>query len=452
MSFAGLLKRGVQRLRSVGVRRFSSFLADRYIRPVAEQYIFGHRERSYRLGDRFQVSIPVFTRQELANVVNDLRLLGAETGGMGDIDAYLVVLKSDNGGSIDIPDLGFPIHVDEVETPRLVLSLVLWTGNIYIPGYADTARSDELKETLRRLGTGAMTSKAELVDAYHNRRRLELKGSGIHTRFLYKNLRENLDGPHYGFREDIDLDIVKELPRKFKYFAQNCEINFLPIRDLNKYPGRVSRQYVVGEMYQNPYFMTDSVLDVGCDIRGISEFVGPNTKYVGADIQGLGDYQIDLDNEELPFDSREFDTVLCFEVLEHLNKIHQCFDKMLDITDKYFIGSLFVESGVWKGKSVSRFGDPLGNMYLPIAPIFDRHEWVFSITDALDFIYYRAKRSGFRIVRLDIFYDDARLKLMQLSRLKRAFRRGSVGYLAKEVLMVAFVIERISSDQLETSA
>ncbi|RME65650.1 MAG: class I SAM-dependent methyltransferase [Alphaproteobacteria bacterium] len=409
-------------------------LVEKYVQPFTDNVLLPWKDRDYEIGRILKLSIPAFSPTEATRVFADLQALA--DAGAKDLDVHVVITEGQ-----PVPDLPFAVQVTKVETPRLVLSLVLWFGHIYLPPYLNPERAQELKSTLDKLGIAPIRSRDELLALYRNRNIFRLRGKARHTRFLYANLRNNIDGTHYGFREAIDLDIVRELPAKFDYFNRHCTLNFVPIRDLNRYPGRVSRQYVVGQMYQEPYFQTGSVLDIGCDIRGVSEYV--DGKYIGVDIQGLGDYQLDLDKDEMPFADRSFATVLCFEVLEHLNKIHESFDKMLKIADKYFIGSLFIESGVWGGKSISRYGDPLGNMHLPLAPIFDRHEWIFSVTDALDFIYYRARRAGFVVVRLDIFYDDAKPMLAQLARLKRAFRRGDVAFLARHVMMVGFVLERM---------
>jgi SAM-dependent methyltransferase len=419
-------------------------MSDRYVRPLLEQSLLSSRERVYEIGEVFKFTVPVFHFSELEFATADLREVAKASSTRGNVEATIVMLRDTGGREIEVPDLGFPVYVDYVDTPRLVLSLTLWIGNIYLPSYLDRDRADELRETLNKLGMKPFSTLDELLSSYRNRVITRLVGAGRHTRYLYSKLRDNLDGAHYGFREPIDLEIVKELPKKFEYITEKSELNFIPIRNLSKYPGRVSRQYVVGDLYGKPYFEGGSVLDVGCDIRGISERIGEATKYVGVDIQGLGDYLLDLDKEDLPFEPRSFDTVVCFEVLEHLNRIHALFDQMLEISDSYFVGSLYIESGNLKGRSINHYGDPLGNMNLPIAPVFDRHEWIFSITDALDFIYYRARKKGFKIVRTDFYYDDLRPQLMQLARLRRAVRRGDVRYLSKEILMIGFVLARDS--------
>jgi hypothetical protein len=416
-------------------------IAQRYWDPVAAHVIFGGRTQQFTVGQDFPLSVPAFSEEELRRIYADLQAL-AGTGSIPDTEVRIGVLTSQKALP-DPPSLkGITIQVRALDTPRLVLGYVLWSGNVYVPEYLSAEPAAELLKTLTALGVEPLRSVDAIVKRIGARMQVSIKGPARLSRPLYRALSDRLGGAHYGYREPLDAGIIAELPGKYEYFARHCEINFVPIKDLTRYPGRVSRQYAVGEMYRTPYLNGQSVLDVGCDIRGISERVGPSTKYVGVDMQGLADVSIDLDTQRLPFPPRSFETVLCFEVLEHLNKIHQAFDDMLSVAERYFVGSLYVESGMYGGRSISHFGEALGNMQLPIAPVYDRHEWIFNVSDALDFIYYRARKSGFRVVRLDVFYDDARLIPFQVPRLRRAMRTGNGRFLSRAVQMIGFVVER----------
>jgi hypothetical protein len=444
VSVLGLVQRTAQRLRTDGPRRLGRLIAHRYWDPVAANLLFAGRMREFTVGEEFPLSIPAFNEEELRRIYADLQSL-AQTGSIPkSIEVRIGVLTSEKALPPPPSLKSFSIQVVALDTSKLVLGYVLWSGNVYVPEYLCAEPAAELAKTLSRLGVEPLHSLDAIVERIGSRMQLNIKGPARTSRALYRALTDRLGGAHYGYREPLDVGIIAELPGKYEYFAEHCEINFVPIRNLTRYPGRVSRQYAVGEMYRAPYLNGKSVLDVGCDIRGISERVGSSTRYVGVDMQGLADVCIDLDSQRLPFPPRSFETVLCFEVLEHLNKIHQAFDDMLSISDRFFVGSLFVESGIYGGRSVTRFGEALGNMQLPIAPVYDRHEWIFNASDALDFIYYRAKKAGFRIVRLDIFYDDARLIPFQVLRLRRAMRIGNSGFLSKAVQMIGFVVERQS--------
>ncbi len=52
-------------------------------------------------------------------------------------------------------------------------------------------------------------------------------------------------------------------------------------------------------------------------------------KYVGVDIIGDPDIMINLERDKLKiFDDNNFHTVICTEVLEHLDHIHEVFDEL----------------------------------------------------------------------------------------------------------------------------
>ncbi|MFH1144533.1 MAG: methyltransferase domain-containing protein [Candidatus Eisenbacteria bacterium] len=61
------------------------------------------------------------------------------------------------------------------------------------------------------------------------------------------------------------------------------------------------------------------------DILGVAS-------YVGVDIAGRPDIELNLEKaERLPFDDDAFDTVLCADVLEHLDNLHAIFDELVRV-------------------------------------------------------------------------------------------------------------------------
>ncbi|GAG42554.1 unnamed protein product, partial [marine sediment metagenome] len=57
----------------------------------------------------------------------------------------------------------------------------------------------------------------------------------------------------------------------------------------------------------------------------------------GASYWGIGlgehlDQQVNLEKEKIPFPENSFDCVLCLDVLEHLEHIHQVFDELCRVT------------------------------------------------------------------------------------------------------------------------
>jgi hypothetical protein len=92
--------------------------------------------------------------------------------------------------------------------------------------------------------------------------------------------------------------------------------------------------------------------------------------------------------------------------------------------------------------------DALGGTFTfgtPIAPVFDRHQWMGSVADNLDFVYYRCERNGFSIRRIDLFYIPKRGGANQEAAVLSSFRKGRIADLNRRVGLTMFVLERKSS-------
>ena len=122
---------------------------------------------------------------------------------------------------------------------------------------------------------------------------------------------------------------------------------------------------------------------------------------------GLGghpDQQVDLDKEGIPFPDSSFDCVLCLDVLEHLEHIHQVFDECCRVARHHLIVSLPNPLGVAYGRL--RFGDYRPGQFtkfygLPLEAPADRHRWFFSYGEAEKFICYRAGLNGMRVLQME---------------------------------------------------
>ncbi len=101
------------------------------------------------------------------------------------------------------------------------------------------------------------------------------------------------------------------------------------------------------------------------------------------------DRYVDLERDKLPFPDNSFDCVLCLDVLEHIENIHEIFDELCRVTCRYVIVSL---PNPWADfYNMLRFGDydvdrPLKFYGLPLEPPEDRHKWFFSNEEAEKFI------------------------------------------------------------------
>ena len=142
-------------------------------------------------------------------------------------------------------------------------------------------------------------------------------------------------------------------------------------------------------------FLQGGILDVGCGDAHLTELVG--SEYIGIDIAGKPDVVFDLEQGKLPFGDNSFTCVVCTDVLEHLEKIHDMFFELVRVAKKYVIISLpnnwnpFIKE-ILKGESDSKFYG------LPVEKPKDRHKWFFNYEEAENFIYRMAEKSGMNVV------------------------------------------------------
>jgi SAM-dependent methyltransferase len=179
------------------------------------------------------------------------------------------------------------------------------------------------------------------------------------------------------------------------------------------YNNREERSRWLVERFHKEFESTESVLDLGCYNSDLKLFLSQTIKYTGVDIIGKPDLIINLDKiEKLPFDDESFDTVVCADVLEHLENLHLIFDEACRVTKKFVIITLpnpFSELiGFFRGKKYSRTKDKrmLHGKYskfygLPLEKPEDRHRWFFSFDEAEEFIEYRSSKNGMRISSIE---------------------------------------------------
>jgi hypothetical protein len=152
--------------------------------------------------------------------------------------------------------------------------------------------------------------------------------------------------------------------------------------------------------------LTGRILDVGADQCFLKRHLPEDVEYVGI---GLGDspdiVKVDLEKEKIPYPDNSFDCVLCLDVLEHLDNIHETFDELCRVSKKWVIISLpnpwavfmsCLQHGKYQpDRSMKFYG-------LRCEPEPDRHKWFFSSSEAKEFVEYRASKNKMELYDLYI--------------------------------------------------
>lgn len=167
-----------------------------------------------------------------------------------------------------------------------------------------------------------------------------------------------------------------------------------------RYTDRLSKARYIAEKYSP--ILGGRVLDVGCDVRQLAGRLRAGAAYTGVDQNPAADVVLDLDSGVLPFDDRVFDTVVCADVLEHLERLHAVFDELCRVSADRVIVSLPNPYRAFVLAAVEGNLDPLKHYGLPLEPPRDRHRWFFGAEEAEAFIRHRAGRNGFEVEQLDV--------------------------------------------------
>jgi hypothetical protein len=158
---------------------------------------------------------------------------------------------------------------------------------------------------------------------------------------------------------------------------------------------REERMRVAARLFA-PY-LQGSVLDVGCDKRQIQEYLAPSTRYFGIDLWGAPTARANLEMG-LPVADSAVETVVCFDVLEHLEHCHAVFDELCRVAAKWVIVGLpNVANLKFRLAFLRRGRFPTGKYGLPSERPEDRHRWLFSLSEARHFVASRGARSGLRL-------------------------------------------------------
>ncbi len=147
-----------------------------------------------------------------------------------------------------------------------------------------------------------------------------------------------------------------------------------------------------------PEIFSGSVLDLGSDAGVIKKSL-PFAQVTSVDITEKADIHLNLDAcASLPFSNQEFETVICLDVLEHLENLHRVFDEAARVCGKWLLVSL-PNSWHLARLRIARGRGEIAHYGLPLSPPEDRHRWFFNYEEALAF--FRASEGlEFKIVRV----------------------------------------------------
>lgn len=162
------------------------------------------------------------------------------------------------------------------------------------------------------------------------------------------------------------------------------------------YWGREEKARHVARRYSK--YLHTSLLDVGCDRKQLYEAIGrQDLRYIGIDLSDEADYSVNLEDSAIPMEDGGVDTVVCLDVLEHLDQIREAFAELVRCAGRYLIVSLpnnwfGVYDHMLRGDGIPRFYG-LPEEYPP-----DRHRWYFNFDDADHFLQCCAEKHGLKIV------------------------------------------------------
>lgn len=167
------------------------------------------------------------------------------------------------------------------------------------------------------------------------------------------------------------------------------------------YHDRETKQQYVALKYEK--ILKGTVLDVGADEGYIRKYLPESVNYVGIGMGGKNEdiVKVDLETERIPYPDKYFDCVMCLDVLEHLENIHDVFDELCRVSKQWVLISLpnayndivnYLSNGKYMGREYNTkyYG-------LPEKPVADRHKWFFSSFEAANFVKYRAGVMKFEI-------------------------------------------------------
>jgi SAM-dependent methyltransferase len=159
---------------------------------------------------------------------------------------------------------------------------------------------------------------------------------------------------------------------------------------------RESRYKTILAAYPDGF--SGSVLDLGCDVRHLERLARP-ARYVGVGLEPGSTLVHNLESTPYPFDDASFETVVCLDVLEHLEEMHAATAEIFRIASKRVVLTLpnaidhilaaYLFRRRYRKEQWTKFYS------LTAEPPADRHRWFFSEEEADRFLLAQAAKRGF---------------------------------------------------------
>lgn len=170
---------------------------------------------------------------------------------------------------------------------------------------------------------------------------------------------------------------------------------------------RPDRNRFCAELIRNKNF-SGPILNVG---SGGEEFLKKSlTDHEITDIDVFGNVDIRFNFETdlpLPFKDNSYSTVVCLDVLEHVDNFHALFFELTRVANGHIIislpncSALYFQNIILNRQLYSDKRDQFGKYEkfygLPYQRPEDRHKWFFCFDEALDFFQHHAENKGYVI-------------------------------------------------------
>jgi SAM-dependent methyltransferase len=205
-------------------------------------------------------------------------------------------------------------------------------------------------------------------------------------------------------------------------------------REFVKFKIRSDRPTFIGNRFGK--YLTGKVLDVGCDEAVLAKLLGKE-RYSGIGLTNEARVRIDLEKAaRLPFHDQSWNTVVCLDVLEHLNNLYEMCDEIFRVAKENIILSL---PNCWSQarRSLAKGSGSIWHYGLPPTPPPDRHKWFFNTEDACNFFQQQAiSRPSVEIIEL-VALENRRPMINRLwRRLKYPSRRRYLNLYPNTVVCV----------------